>query len=314
MKRTQRGDHLARRADRRVLKESGARPAKSAFLDQGGDPGDDGFREGVPRHVRIGALTRLATLAALRRPQVAPDAVDPIQAPTPGIIVSPDGVPTTAPGGSSENKRREGEEVGPRAGISVRDDVGKGNDEAAGPVVARTSGDRRPNAGTAGEDVPDRRGSLSERTGVGRAVMGGFQDMKARRAPPVKPQAEDPLADLTRAKALTPEPVGWHLPEELTCHVRLKMRTDGVEGGPTMGGESMVGAGSDGAEETGGAGAERLIRNLGQRGLSGRAAATAVAGRRGGRTTGRGGPREKEGEQKRLGPAGGTGREGGTAA
>ena len=82
MKRTQRGDHLAQRADRRVLEKSGARPAKGAFWDQGGDPGDDGFGEGITSHVRFGALTRLATLAALWRPQVAPDAVAPIQAPT----------------------------------------------------------------------------------------------------------------------------------------------------------------------------------------------------------------------------------------
>ena len=73
------------------------------------------------------------------------------------------------------------------------DDVGEGDDEAAGPGVASTSGDRRPNTGTVGEDVPDRRGTLSERPGVSRAVMGGSQEMKTRRTPPVIPQTEDPF-------------------------------------------------------------------------------------------------------------------------
>ena len=110
--------------------------------------------------------------------------------------------------------------------------------------------------------------------------------MKARRAPPVVPQTEDPLADLTCAKSLTPKPAGWHLPEELTCHVRLNVRPDGVERGPSMRGGSMVGAGRDGAEEPGGAGGGGRVKSLGRRGVSRRGAATAVAGRGGGGTAG----------------------------
>ena len=48
----------------------------------------------------------------------------------------------------------------------------------------------------------------------------------------------------------------------------------------------MVGAGRSGTEVPGGAGAGGLVKNLDRRGVCGRAAATAVAGRGGGGTAG----------------------------
>ena len=60
-------------------------------------------------------------------------------------------------------------------------------------------------------------------------AVGRHHDVEARGTPAVEPQAENPLANLTRAETLTVEPARGNIAHELTRQVRLNVRPHGVK-------------------------------------------------------------------------------------
>ena len=167
----QRGDHLARGADRRVLKDSGASPAEGTLLDKSGNARYDWVWKRIQVDVRVGIFSRPAALAMIGCPEVGPDSVDPVQAKALSVVVKTEGVAATPQRRSSKHQSRDGEEVRPGSNISVSDYISKGNNEAPRPGVACTYRDRGPYSWTTGKNVPDA-GSTLKQAGGSRAEDG----------------------------------------------------------------------------------------------------------------------------------------------
>ena len=119
-------DNLARRADRRILKESGACTAEGALLEKSGNTRDDGVRKRISFEIRGRALPS----------PVAPAMIGcPAQTATPRVIVKAKGVAASPAKRCSKNQRRKDQEVGPGSDISVCDYISKSNNKAPRPSV-----------------------------------------------------------------------------------------------------------------------------------------------------------------------------------
>ena len=225
---TQRRDHLARGADRRVLKESGASPSEGTLLDESGNARYDSVGKRI--HVDVPGRDPYEACRACPWSGVqksGPDSVDPVQATTPCVVVETKGVAATParPSSKTVTVRSVQDLTSVLAVTSARAIIRQSR-----PSVACTDRDRGPYSWPTGESVPDAGGPLNKGASVGRRTAAGRRhDMEARGAAAVESQAKDPMANLAYAESLTSEKVRGNIAHELTREVRFDVGPHGVE-------------------------------------------------------------------------------------
>ena len=180
--------------------------------------------------------------------------------------------------GSREDQRGKGQRVSPRLDVSVANHISQGRDEAPGPGIPCTLGDRGTNPPVTGKNLPHTRSPLSQRARrVRDPILTRREGLEARGAAAVKAEAKQSLTDLASTEAISSKPVHEDVTDKLSREVCVDVGAHGAEGCPPMRREGVMRTEGDRTNkpstETRKRGAGGLTREGEGRGLRGRTTA-----------------------------------------